>query len=57
MGINCSEEDDLDEVTHCELSDDELAVVITTDKLVQVEARKLCDECSVDIDKMGANNV
>ena len=47
----------MDEVTHCELSDDELAVVITTDKLVQVEARKLCDECSVDIDKMGANNV
>ena len=50
MGIVCCEEEDLDEVTPCELDPDELALVTVADGLVAAEAQQGWTQCVVDVD-------
>ena len=40
MGVNCCKQDSFDDVTPCELNDDNLAVVIATDELEHADAMK-----------------
>ena len=45
MGILCCEEEDLGEVTPCELEPDELALVTVADEPVAAEARQGWQAC------------
>ena len=50
MGIVCCEEEDLDEVTPCELDPDELALVTVADEPAAEEAQQGWIQCEVDVD-------
>ena len=45
MGLVCCEEEDLDEVTLCELEADELALVTVADEPVAAEVRQGLQAC------------
>ena len=50
MGIVYCEEEDLDEVTPCELEADELALVAVADEPIAAEVQRGCTQCAVDVD-------
>ena len=50
MGVVFLEEEDLDEVTPCELEADELAQVTFADEPAAAEAQKGWTQCEVDVD-------
>ena len=50
MVIACCEEEDLDEITPCELEGDELALVTVANEPVAAEAQKGWTECAIDVD-------
>ena len=50
VGNKCCEEDGLDEVTPCELSNDDIAMVTVADETKHIEVMKGWAECSVDVD-------
>ena len=60
MGIVCCEEEDLGEVTPCELEPDELALVTVADEPVAAEARQgwqACwQACHIRVDLMTADD-
>jgi len=49
VGVVCCEEEDLDEVTPCELAADDLAAVTVTDAPLAVEAQKGWQACQVKV--------
>ena len=49
MSIVCCEEEDLDEITPCELETDELAVVAIADEPLATEAQKGWQACQIEV--------
>ena len=52
MRTNCCEEDNFNEVTPCELSDDNLVVAIVADELEYIEVMKGWTKCLIDMYQM-----
>ena len=57
MGVNCCEEYGFDEVTPCDLSNDDLVVVTSEDEAEHAEVSKDCKDCSIDKNQMSTNEL
>ena len=61
MGVNCYKDEDFDEITPCDLSGDDLAMITAEYEPQQPEATaevaKDWTECSANVDQMRINEV